>query len=495
MNFARQVFISYAHLDNQPLGADQTGWVSLFHTTLQTLLSQRLGSVADIWRDDKLHGNDDFSDEILDQLAGTAVFVSILTPRYLKSDWCKREIRSFCQQAEAGHSLTVGNKARVIKVLKLPVDEGSELPPVVGRLLGYDFYEVDEEHVPHELDPAYGDRPRQAFLRKANKLAWDLAAQLTDLERPHPDAGKADDAPGTRPAVFLAECSRDRREARDSIASELACCGFRVLPETRLPDDEDEYLTAVGALLETCVLSVHLVGSGYGRVPDGDRQQSVVVLQNELAAARSRSHGLRRVIWLPAGITSAQPAQQAFLDALQTDAALQFGADLVSGDLETAKSAIHTALKPPAPLPSQSLDGAARVHLVCDANDRKSVVPLIKQLRSRGLEVSLPAFVGDAAQVRETNRQLALDCDAILLYYGAGDEAWKFHQQNDLRKLLGSPRGRPLKASLTLLAAPPSDDKDVLQALAEPDVLDALDGIRDATLAPLYAALGLSETP
>jgi hypothetical protein len=146
-------------------------------------------------------------------------------------------------------------------------------------------------------------------------------------------------------------------------------------------------------------------------------------------------------------------------------------------------------------LPSPSLDGAARVHLVCDANDRKSVVPLIKQLRSRGLEVSLPAFVGDAAQVRETNRQLALNCDAILLYYGAGDEAWKFHQQNDLRKLLGSPRGRPLKASLTLLAAPPSDDKDVLQALAEPDVLDALDGIRDATLAPLYAALGLSETP
>jgi hypothetical protein len=44
MNFARQVFISYAHLDNQPLGADQTGWVSLFHTTLQTLLSQRLGA-------------------------------------------------------------------------------------------------------------------------------------------------------------------------------------------------------------------------------------------------------------------------------------------------------------------------------------------------------------------------------------------------------------------------------------------------------------------
>ena len=51
------------------------------------------------------------------------------------------------------------------------------------NLLGYDFYEIDDEHVPHELDPAYGDKPRQAFLRKTNKLAWDLAAQLTELQR------------------------------------------------------------------------------------------------------------------------------------------------------------------------------------------------------------------------------------------------------------------------------------------------------------------------
>ena len=44
---------------------------------------------------------------VFDQLAGTAVFVSILTPRYLKSDWCKKEIRSFCQRAEADNSLVL----------------------------------------------------------------------------------------------------------------------------------------------------------------------------------------------------------------------------------------------------------------------------------------------------------------------------------------------------------------------------------------------------
>ncbi|RTL33446.1 MAG: toll/interleukin-1 receptor domain-containing protein, partial [Rhodocyclaceae bacterium] len=232
MSFERQVFISYAHLDNQPLTADQLGWVSLFHSTLQTLLSQRLGAPVDIWRDDKLRGNDVFSDEILDQLSRTALFVSVLTPRYLKSEWCTREITKFCQQAESEHRLVVGNKARVIKVLKLPIDGSGTLPEAVGQLLGYEFFEFDEDRTPRELDPAYGDQPRQAFLRKANKLAWDLAAQLEQLQQ-QPAANDA--AAAVKPTVFLAECSRDRRDARECIEAELACCGYTVLPDRRLP--------------------------------------------------------------------------------------------------------------------------------------------------------------------------------------------------------------------------------------------------------------------
>ena len=500
MKFERQVFISYAHLDNQPLSADQAGWVSLFHQTLQTLLSQRLGSTVDIWRDDKLRGNDDFSDEILGQLAGTALFVSVLTPRYLKSEWCTKEIRAFCQQAEAGQTLVVDNKARLIKVLKLPVESEAVLPPVAGRLLGYEFFELDEDHTPRELDPAYGDQPRQAFLRKVNKLAWDLAAQLERLQSLQ-DASKdaandATPAPAAtdRPAVFLAECSRDRREARERIEAELACCGYTVLPDHRLPDDEDEHIAAVNALLARCVLSVHLVGNGYGRVPDGPRQQSVVVLQNELAAARSRAGSLRRVLWLPEGLAPETALQQQFVDALRADAALQFGADLGSGALETLKAAVHAALKKPEPEPpaAPAVGAAARVLLLCDARDRKETLPLIRLLRARGLDVRLPVFTGDAGEVREANRQLVLESDAIVLYYGAGDEAWKYHQQAELRKLQGSPRERPLKASLVLLAAPMSDDKELLQALAEPDMIDALAGVDEARLAPLLAALGVS---
>lgn len=501
MRYQRQAFISYAHLDNLPLTPDQIGWVSLFHSTLNTLLSQRLGAQCDIWRDDKLRGNDVFSDEIMQQLGDTALFISVLTPRYLKSEWCAREINSFYQQAEASHSLVVGNKSRLIKVLKLPIEDEEVLPDFANQLLGYEFFEFEDDRTPLELDPAYGDKPRQQFLRKINKLAWDISEQLEAIAAEQDsqpasseDTATAVTAEGERPKVFLAECSRDQREARERIAAELACCGYSVLPQQRLPDDEDEHIAAVQDLLADCILSIHLVGSTPGRVPDGERQQSVVVLQNALAASRSREHGLRRVIWLPAGLASSQESHQAFIHAMQEQAELQQGADLVNGDLETLKSAIHAALRPPEPVPDTGAKGEEpRVHIVCDASDRKSLLPLIKLLRSAGLEVTLPVFTGDAGQIRSANQQLLVDCDAVLLYYGAGDEAWKYHQQNDLRKLQGMPRERTLRASFTCLGQPLSDDKEVMQVMADEDTLDLLDGVDAARLAPLLNAL--KDTP
>jgi hypothetical protein len=63
--FAKQIFISYSHIDNQPLSPEQQGWITRFHRTFQGLLNMRLGRDAAIWRDDKLSGNDVFADEIV----------------------------------------------------------------------------------------------------------------------------------------------------------------------------------------------------------------------------------------------------------------------------------------------------------------------------------------------------------------------------------------------------------------------------------------------
>jgi hypothetical protein len=306
MNFQWDVFISYAHIDNQPLTPEQKGWVTLFHSTLQTMLSQQIGAKAGIWRDEKLRGNDIFSSEIVDQLPRTALMISVLTPRYVHSEWCTKEINEFCRIAEQTGGLVIDNKARVFKVIKTPVDREEPLPPVVDKVLGYEFYGYDEDQTPREFDPAYGEKSKEEFLRKVYKLARDIAQLRARLDAsvPHDDGTRKDES-APKPTVYLAECSRDRRDAREVLRGELERYGYPVLPNQQLPSDEEEYVAEVERLVAQCRFSVHLIGTGYGVVPDGASQKSVVVLQNELAARRSKSGGLSRVI-CPEGARSGQ---------------------------------------------------------------------------------------------------------------------------------------------------------------------------------------------
>ena len=48
-------------------------------------------------------------------------WVSIISPRYLKSEWTIRELNEFWDAAEKQGGIHVANKARVFKVLKTPV--------------------------------------------------------------------------------------------------------------------------------------------------------------------------------------------------------------------------------------------------------------------------------------------------------------------------------------------------------------------------------------
>jgi hypothetical protein len=138
-----------------------------------------MGGQAQIWRDQKLQGNDMFSDEIVNQFSETALFISIISPRYVRSDWCKKEIIEFCNFAKGHGGLIVDNKSRVFKVVKTPVDrEGGEeddLPAVVRDSLGYEFY-VQDDQGPIELDPDFGDSFKQDYLRKVCILANNFSA-------------------------------------------------------------------------------------------------------------------------------------------------------------------------------------------------------------------------------------------------------------------------------------------------------------------------------
>ena len=316
---------------------------------------QRLGGQARIWRDLKLQGNDIFGPEIVGQFQESVLLISIISPRYVRSEWCRREINEFCAEALHHDGLVIDNKSRVFKVVKTPVDSYADLPDVVQDSLGYEFFIREAGQGPLELDPDFGERFKQDYLRKVCILANDAAGLIHRIEERVTSAPEPSSEPPAAPSatlevgsgvetlltvadpvasgveemaatpaaspsvskrsvVFLAACSFDQRDQREWLEADLRSHGYRVLPEHKLPsDDEVAHCAAVASLLDQAQLAIHLVGSSYGAVPDGPSQRSLVELQNAMAADRSRDAGLKRLIWLPAGLTSKQADQKRFL--------------------------------------------------------------------------------------------------------------------------------------------------------------------------------------
>jgi hypothetical protein len=238
-----------------------------------------------------------------------------------------------------------------------------------------------------------------------------------------------------------------------------------------------------------------LIGESVGPIPDGPTGHSLVMLENEIAAATCRNGSLRRIIWLPDGVTGERREQQDFIEALQQDATLQYGGDLLRGHLELLKTTIFRTLrrldlpdKTDMPSPTESV-----VHLLMTEVDRPASVPLLKLLKGLGYQVTLPVFTGDAAAIRSANAQLVASCSALLLFYGAGDEAWKFHQMSNFRKQNAASRTVP-DPPWICLASPSTVDKQLLVDLGEPRLLDGRAGFSEATLAPLLSALSLKKS-
>ena len=210
-----------------------------------------------------------------------------MSSRYLQSEWCTREAREFCEHAEQNGGLAVGSKLRVFKVIKTPVDTLEPLPAPIKDMLGYEFFTF-KDGAPLEFDPAYGQEYKQLYNQKVAKLAWEAEAVMIEAL-----AGAGARRASGKPTIYLAECSYDRKQARELIEGELKRLGYPVLPDKQLPADEAEYVAAVEKLLAQCALSIHLVGESYGAVPDGPTAKSVGMHQNELAVARCRSGGLQ----------------------------------------------------------------------------------------------------------------------------------------------------------------------------------------------------------
>lgn len=499
MNFEKDIFISYAHIDELEISDDIKGWISDFHRSLEVRLSQILGNRPVIWRDDRLQGNDFFGPEIVAQFPKLKVLVSIITPRYLKSEWCTREIEEFYKAAELTGGVSIENKARIFKVLKTPVKLESQ-PEKIRDILGYEFYRIDPSTGrPREFLKMFGQESEQAFWARLDDVAYDIAQLIEKLDQPaqaskngtvhesktivHANGITVNTTSNTRKKIYLADASYDLKEYHDSVRRELEDTGFIVLPDKNLTLYAEKFKSEVAEHMRECILSIHMIGSSYGLVPEGT-EKSVIVLQNEIAAEQSISNGMNRLIWVNPEINATDPRQQTFIEQLRNNEELQQDSDLLHGSIEEFKFAIFdnirkqdvkekekqlalekeqqkTAAAATGNLATPIDTGGPRlIYFICDQRDLDETRGIEDCLFDAGHEVMLPVFEGEEAQLRKEHEENLRMCDAVILYYGNANELWLRSMTRDLLRLPALERTKPLLAKLAYLAGPPTPQKE-----------------------------------
>jgi hypothetical protein len=462
LNYKNDLFISYSHIDNARFTEIEKGWIDLLHEALNWRLPQLMGSPIKIWRDRKLGGNDVFNDTIVIEISNSALLVSVVSPGYLSSSFCRLELNNFFTAAAQSGGLQIEDKHRVFKVAKtyVPLEEH---PPELREMLGYEFYAVDKEsgrfrEYDNEIGPK-GEKDKR-YWEKFEDLAQDISLLLKRMSSKQSSQPELPGREGV--TIYLAETTLDLQEERDKVKRELLQHGHLVLPDKALPQDGPSLREAVRDYLKRSRLSVHLIGDYYGTIPEMETELSVVRLQEEIAVERGDDAQFSRLIWMPPGLQPKEPRQLKFVVDLQNSFSSHNGSELLQVKLEDLKTIIQTKLsqKPRPTMAVTSPSEASRIYLICDQSDVDAVGPLYDYLSEQGYEVILPLVEGTETEVIQDHRDNLLLCDAVLIFQAHASEGWLRMKLRELLKLPGYGRTTPLLGKAVYVAGPPSSPKD-----------------------------------
>ena len=463
------VLLNYAAIDDYPMQEGKPGWVSQLHRNLEVRMEQLSGEKVHIARLPEDAITPALEAELLQQVPHAKAMISVISPPFIRSDMCRREVEQFWQGAERTGGRYIQDKSRLLKVLKTAVSEQQMPRPlhdIFSPLFGFEFFELDAETGRvREFDETFGPVLKQRFFERVYDLAYDGCQILSLLKQVREASAKTPDP--HRRWVYLATTTSDVADERDRIRRELLERGHVVLPDGPLPMLSRDVETVVRDSLAKCTIAIHLLGQRYGVTPE-DSSESIQALQVRLTAEPACKADLQRLIWMPGG-ESADERQLAFVRRVQEDPALHRRAEIIEGNLNLLKKDLIRRLAPPeekpkAAAPTKSAGGAPKLYLICDPKDEAAIEALEDYLFAQGLEVMLPAFDGDDADAAALHQDNLLTCNAVLVYYGAAPKSWVDIKLRELLKATGYGRPAPIAVQAVYIAPPDDRRKERFQS-------------------------------
>ncbi len=436
------VLIIFAYNDNET-AKSELGWVSQFKKFLEFMLIQVTGETPNIM----LKSEHDVM--VSPQLNNAAVLITILSKSFMHSLQCLYNLEAFSKVVDA----SLKNRNRILKVFKTPLTP-PEQPKRLRELVGYEMYQIDPASAETKnLDYLSAGADPQYWMKIAD-LANDISETLLYLDdRPITPKVKTI---STRKTIYLAETSHDLFIERNIIKRELQRSGYIVLPDQTLPSNITDLERLVKSNLEESNLSIHLIGTSYGEIPNGS-ELSVVDLQNKFAAAKSlqsreANEEYTRLIWISPSLNSASERQKAFIENIKLNIDGQEGAEILQNELEDFKNIIREEL---IGLNDKKVleDVGCAIYLMHDRVDSHEVLPFVELIQKSGFKVLMPEFNGELLELREKHIDSLRNFDAAVIYKGKVNEQWVRMKALDLLKAPGFGRRKPIKGKAIVTAA------------------------------------------
>ncbi|NOT73829.1 MAG: hypothetical protein HOP08_02795 [Cyclobacteriaceae bacterium] len=434
MAYDIDVLITFAEKDNETGKKNETGWISQFKKFLDLMLFQVLGEKTNIVV------KSEYDDFTASNLNNAAVLVTVLSKEFAQSGRCLDTVESY-------YKATADSKiGRVFKVLKSPLSL-QEQPPRLRDLLTYDMFQLDNETgLMREYTDFFSQEAEKQYWMKMVDLVYDIHETLIILK------GQAKTEVKNifkRRTIFLAETGHDLSIQRNIIRRELQRHGYVILPSQLLPGRGEELERVVRKDLEESSLSIHLIGSAYGEIPEGS-DRSTVDIQNKLAAEhtvikRSRKEEFSRLIWIAPNLRNASDKQKMFIDSLRRDIEAQEGAEILQNPLEDFKNIMREELLSSQNKTADHVTSGKTIYLVHDKVDHQQVLPLVDVIQKSGFNVVFPAFEGDLMEVRKKHIENLRNFDAAIIYKGKVNDQWVRMKVLDLLKAPGFGRNKPIR--------------------------------------------------
>ncbi|HEX3185645.1 MAG TPA: toll/interleukin-1 receptor domain-containing protein [Pyrinomonadaceae bacterium] len=269
--FDFDIYISSAPLDNKPSSSESRGWVDQFYEALGTELSRRIGrhNAVTTWRN--THEYSCFDENIRNAVEGSALFVALISPAYLQSDFCKAELETFYEKAAASRQwLGIHERSRFFPVLiyHLPLEEWPRQIADLG-IRGFTFH-GDPQNSPRGISRP-SDPQHESFHEQLRTLAQEILRTLKSFENPPAEEPAPQSVQSAR-SIFISyrrgESTPYAARLYDKLSARFG--DDRVFMDLDTIEPGDDFIDVITSYVSSCSILVALINKAWLEVKDDE---------------------------------------------------------------------------------------------------------------------------------------------------------------------------------------------------------------------------------